>query len=63
MIVLLQRVREAQTATKEKLDAEYRRLVEGLVAAGQLNGGEEWLAHPALPEDIVRESVPGETGV
>lgn len=27
---------------------------------GQLRGGEEWLANPALPEDIVRESVPGE---
>jgi hypothetical protein len=55
----LQSVKEAQAATRQRLDSEYRRLVEGLVEAGQLAGGEEWLANPALPDDIVRESVPG----
>eukprot|EP00877_Chromochloris_zofingiensis_P005022 jgi/Chrzof1/14520/Cz09g05250.t1 len=53
------RVREVQRANKARLDAEYNRLVQGLVSTGQLRGGEEWLANPALPEDIVRESVPG----
>ncbi|KAI8463211.1 MAG: hypothetical protein J3K34DRAFT_496282 [Monoraphidium minutum] len=52
-------VRDAQRANKAKLDAEYQRLVQGLVASGQLRGGEEWLANPALPEDVVRDSMPG----
>lgn len=28
---------------------------------GHLQGGEDWLANPALPEDVVRETVPGES--
>lgn len=42
---------------------------QGLVAQGTLparaagahagGGGEDWLANPALPEDIVQETVPG----
>ncbi|KAF6250426.1 DNA repair helicase [Scenedesmus sp. NREL 46B-D3] len=52
-------VRKAQAANRARLDEEYRRLVGNLVDAQQLRGGEEWLANPALPEDIVRESMPG----
>eukprot|EP00983_Pelagomonas_calceolata_P094847 1157930-Pelagomonas_calceolata.AAC.12 len=38
-------------------------VVWGLVSQGTLPdpgrvGGEEWLAHPALPEDVLRETVP-----
>jgi hypothetical protein len=55
----LQEVRKAQAANRARLDEEYRRLVGNLVEAQQLQGGEEWLANPALPEDIVRESMPG----
>jgi len=38
--------------------------LQGLVNQGTLpdpgrSGGEEWLAHPALPEDVLRETVPG----
>jgi hypothetical protein len=33
--------------------------LQGLVTSGQLRGGEEWLANPALPEDVVRDSMPG----
>lgn len=54
-----QEVRKAQAANRARLDDEYRRLVGSLVDAQQLRGGEEWLANPALPEDIVRESMPG----
>jgi DNA excision repair protein ERCC-2 len=47
----------------ERLKEEYKRLVDGLVTQGalrgRLNGGEEALANPALPEDIIRETVPG----
>jgi hypothetical protein len=32
---------------------------QGLVASGQLQGGEDWLANPALPDDVVRDSMPG----
>jgi hypothetical protein len=52
-------VRRAQAANRARLDAEYRRLVDNLVEAQQLRGGEEWLANPSLPEDVVRESMPG----
>ncbi len=48
---------------RSRLEAEYSRLLEGLAATGAIDrssGGEEWLANPALPEDIVREAVPGE---
>jgi hypothetical protein len=55
----LQEVRKAQAANRARLDEEYRRLVGNLIEAQQLRGGEEWLANPALPEDIVRESMPG----
>jgi DNA excision repair protein ERCC-2 len=34
--------------------------VDNLVEAQQLRGGEEWLANPSLPEDVVQESMPGE---
>ncbi|KAK9840775.1 hypothetical protein WJX81_004020 [Elliptochloris bilobata] len=45
-----------------RLTTEYNRLVAGLQERGVLNplpGGEEFVANPALPEDILRESVPG----
>jgi hypothetical protein len=59
LLHVLQEVRKAQAANRARLDEEYRRLVGNLVEAQQLQGGEEWLANPALPEDIVRESMPG----
>ncbi|GFR48544.1 hypothetical protein Agub_g10443, partial [Astrephomene gubernaculifera] len=52
-------IRKAREADAARLQAEYNRLVQGLVAQGALRGGEEWLANPALPEDVVRETVPG----
>lgn len=51
---------KAQAASRARLDSEYRRLVDNLVEAQQLRGGEEWLANPTLPEDVVQESMPGE---
>lgn len=55
----LQEVSKAQAANRARLDAEYRRLVDNLVEAQQLRGGEEWLSNPTLPEDVVQESMPG----
>lgn len=31
-----------------------------LPSQGVVRGGEDWLANPALPEDIMKETVPGE---
>ncbi|KNA08988.1 hypothetical protein SOVF_157750, partial [Spinacia oleracea] len=42
-----------------KLRAEYNRLVEGLAQRGNLPIGDTWLSNPALPEDILKEAVPG----
>lgn len=56
---VLQEVSKAQAANRARLDAEYRRLVDNLVEAQQLRGGEEWLSNPTLPDDVVQESMPG----
>ncbi|XP_078440069.1 RAD3-like DNA-binding helicase protein [Wolffia australiana] len=42
-----------------RLRAEYHRLVEGLAQRGNLPITDAWLANPALPEDILKEAVPG----
>nr|XP_043637071.1 general transcription and DNA repair factor IIH helicase subunit XPD [Erigeron canadensis] len=42
-----------------RLRAEYNRLVEGLAQRGNLPIGDTWLANPALPDDILKEAVPG----
>ena len=64
----------AKATDAARLRAEYDRLLGGLRGAlpaphgdggGGAEGtqaatrGEEWLAHPALPEDVLREAVPG----
>ncbi|KAF5947227.1 hypothetical protein HYC85_013184 [Camellia sinensis] len=40
-----------------RLRAEYNRLVEGLAQRGNLPN--TWLSNPALPDDILKEAVPG----
>ncbi|XP_052186554.1 general transcription and DNA repair factor IIH helicase subunit XPD isoform X2 [Diospyros lotus] len=42
-----------------RLRAEYNRLVEGLAQRGNLPIGDAWLTNPALPDDILKEAVPG----
>ncbi|KAJ0975651.1 hypothetical protein J5N97_017616 [Dioscorea zingiberensis] len=42
-----------------RLRAEYNRLVEGLAQRGNLPLTDSWLANPALPDDILKEAVPG----
>ncbi|KAG6503532.1 hypothetical protein ZIOFF_035847 [Zingiber officinale] len=44
-----------------KLRAEYNRLVEGLAQRGNLAITDAWLGSPALPDDILKEAVPGNT--
>ncbi|KAG6546795.1 hypothetical protein Mapa_011741 [Marchantia paleacea] len=42
-----------------RLREEYNRLVEGLAQRGNLPVADNWLANPVLPDDILREAVPG----
>ncbi|KAL6748525.1 hypothetical protein V8C86DRAFT_1139607 [Haematococcus lacustris] len=62
-------IRQVKETDAGRLRDEYNRLVQGLVAQGTLPaapggggaaaGGEEWLANPVLPQDILQETVPG----
>lgn len=42
-----------------RLRAEYNRLVDGLAQRGNLPISDTWLSNPALPDDILKEAVPG----
>lgn len=59
-------IERAKSTDAQRLKDEYQRLVRGLQTQGNLPsadprpagaGGEDWLANPALPEDIMREAV------
>lgn len=59
-------IERAKSTDAQGLKDEYQRLVRGLQTQGNLPsadprpagaGGEDWLANPALPEDIMREAV------
>jgi DNA excision repair protein ERCC-2 len=64
---LSQKVERAKATDEGRLRAEYDRLVQGLQAQGTLGGGgddgpgggEDWLANPVIPADVLREAVPG----
>ncbi len=60
-----QRIQTLKQTDERRLREEYQRLVQGLVTRGALTrerGGEELLANPTLPEDVLQETVPGERG-
>ncbi|CAI9107909.1 OLC1v1007391C1 [Oldenlandia corymbosa var. corymbosa] len=42
-----------------RLQSEYKRLVDGLAVRGNLPASDAWLANPVLPDDILKEAVPG----
>ncbi len=63
-------IERAKSTDERRLRAEYERLVSGMSAAGTLGGGggggddgapggDEWLANPVIPADVLREAVPG----
>uniref|UniRef100_A0A8D3E699 General transcription and DNA repair factor IIH helicase subunit XPD n=1 Tax=Scophthalmus maximus TaxID=52904 RepID=A0A8D3E699_SCOMX len=52
----IQKIKETDTA---KLKEEYRRLVEGLKEANVARETDVYLANPVLPDEILREAVPG----
>ncbi|KAH8862276.1 General transcription and DNA repair factor IIH helicase subunit XPD [Schistosoma japonicum] len=57
--LLTQTVNEAKINNSERLKEEYQRLVEGLRQARLSKETDVVLANPALPDDILQESVPG----
>eukprot|EP00232_Nephroselmis_pyriformis_P011466 CAMPEP_0182884768 /NCGR_PEP_ID=MMETSP0034_2-20130328/19199_1 /TAXON_ID=156128 /ORGANISM="Nephroselmis pyriformis, Strain CCMP717" /LENGTH=743 /DNA_ID=CAMNT_0025017989 /DNA_START=145 /DNA_END=2373 /DNA_ORIENTATION=+ len=54
-------IEKSKASDASRLREEYRRLVSGLAQQGALpaNAGEEFLANPLLPSDILKEAVPG----
>lgn len=59
-IKCVRRLRRRFKATDAgRLRAEYNRLVEGLAQRGNLPFTDNWLSNPALPDDILKEAVPG----
>nr|GEW27183.1 DNA repair helicase XPD [Tanacetum cinerariifolium] len=54
-----QEIDRFKATDERRLRAEYDRLVDGLAQRGNLPGGDTWLANPALPDDILKEAVPG----
>ncbi|KAL1547256.1 DNA helicase [Salvia divinorum] len=54
-----QEIERLKATDAGRLRAEYNRLVDGLAQRGDLLSGDTWLANPALPDDILKEAVPG----
>ncbi|KAH9318268.1 hypothetical protein KI387_020037, partial [Taxus chinensis] len=48
-----------KTSDADRLRREYNRLVEGLAQRDDLPISDTWISNPILPDDIVREAVPG----
>ena len=55
------KIERAKQTDARKLREEYARLVDGLAQQGVLRrgGGEDALQNPVIPDDILREAVPG----
>ncbi|RHZ77215.1 hypothetical protein Glove_184g80 [Diversispora epigaea] len=56
---LSKKIEKIKERDKEKLDEEYTKLVEGLKVASQSRDEDIFMANPVLPDDILKEAVPG----
>lgn len=56
---LERKVDEMKGYDAEKLQNEYTKLVEGLREAEQARDEEQFIANPVLPDDLLKEAVPG----
>ncbi|KAJ3300749.1 DNA-dependent ATPase of the nucleotide excision repair factor 4 complex [Borealophlyctis nickersoniae] len=56
---LATRIEQLKESNSERLQDEYSRLVQGLRDTQQARDAEEVMANPVLPDDILREAVPG----
>ncbi|PGH11032.1 DNA repair helicase rad15 [Polytolypa hystricis UAMH7299] len=56
---LERKIEEMKRTDADKLQNEYARLVEGLREADEAREEEQLMANPALPDDLLKEAVPG----
>lgn len=56
---LEQKITEMKDTDAEKLQNEYAKLVEGLREADQARDEDAFMSNPALPDDLLKEAVPG----
>ncbi|KAM5448009.1 TFIIH/NER complex ATP-dependent 5'-3' DNA helicase subunit [Microsporum audouinii] len=56
---LERKIDEMKSTDAEKLQNEYQKLVEGLQEADEAREEEQLMANPVLPDDLLKESVPG----
>lgn len=56
---LEQKISQMKTTDAEKLQNEYAKLVEGLRDANEARSEDAFMANPALPDDLLKEAVPG----
>ena len=53
------KIDEMKVSDAEKLNSEYQKLVEGLRDAEESRAEGQFMANPALPDDLLKEAVPG----
>ncbi|KAI0876334.1 putative excision repair protein rhp3 [Hypoxylon argillaceum] len=56
---LEQKITEMKETDREQLENEYQKLVEGLRDADEARQEDAFMANPALPDDLLKEAVPG----
>lgn len=56
---LERKITEMKDTDAEKLQNEYQKLVEGLQAAEEARQEDAFMSNPALPDDLLKEAVPG----
>ncbi|KAL9617092.1 MAG: hypothetical protein Q9160_008082 [Pyrenula sp. 1 TL-2023] len=56
---LERKIEEMKETDSDKLQSEYQKLVEGLREAGDARDEDTFMANPALPDDLLKEAVPG----
>ena len=56
---LERKIEQMKETDAEKLQNEYAKLVEGLRAADEARDEDQFMANPALPDDLLKEAVPG----
>ncbi|OOG00698.1 hypothetical protein ASPCADRAFT_158980 [Aspergillus carbonarius ITEM 5010] len=56
---LERKINEMKSSDAEKLQNEYSKLVEGLREAEQAREEDQFISNPVLPDDLLKEAVPG----
>ncbi|KAA8651727.1 TFIIH/NER complex ATP-dependent 5'-3' DNA helicase subunit RAD3 [Aspergillus tanneri] len=56
---LERKISEMKSSDAEKLQNEYSKLVEGLKEAEQAREEDQFISNPVLPDDLLKEAVPG----